>query len=89
MIAPTAPPRKSAYALNDSGKNRYKEKLQVTEVKKDPYCYSEAEMDSNPDKLPEIRWWDMLIYMTKTPTPSTMDNVNESIPFRIYLILSW
>ena len=59
--------------LSDEAKERYESKVAKVGLKIDPYKL--IRWDSNPDVIPDITWSDMMIYMTKTPSPYTGEGI--------------
>jgi len=61
--------------FSNKAKERYESKVAKVRLKIDPYEL--VWCDSNPDIIPRITWSDMIIYITKTPSPYTGEGIIE------------
>ena len=62
---------KSEYilSLDVQSRKRYESKLMSTGLCKDPYALKADAWCREPDKLPNIAWSDVIMYMVCTPSP--------------------
>ena len=57
--------------LKGTARCRYIEKLKKCGLTTDPYCMKDEVWDANPTTIPNIRQWDISVYMIHTPSPYT------------------
>lgn len=72
---------KSEYilSLNVDSRKRYESKLMSTGLCKDPYALKVDAWCREPDKLPNIAWSDVMMYMVCTPSPHTKEEIKVQL----------
>ena len=84
-------PHWSEYLQQLSGvsKKRYKEKVLLSGLKKDPYC-TDLDWEKNPEILPKLALSDVMVYMISTPSPHTGEAVkvlNEEFLVQLFIVI--
>ena len=64
--------------LSGSGKARYLQKLEICQLKRDPYCVTENELIASPASIPRVKWSDMFVYLMSTPSQHTLHEIKVS-----------
>jgi len=60
--------------LSAEAKERYVQKVAVSGLNRDPYAIESGWID-DPASAPNVQWSDLVIYMAKTPSPSTGESI--------------
>lgn len=63
--------------LSAEAKDRYEQKMTVSGLNRDPYAIVSGWID-DPASAPNVQWSDLVIYMAKTPSPSTGESIKVS-----------
>ena len=58
---------------------RYEKKVIATGLKTDPYCIER--WHECLGSLPEVKWSDMIVYLTATPSENTREAINVNVLF--------
>ena len=71
--------RKSEYfsGLSVTSRVRYEKKVIATGLKTDPYCIERWHICL--DSLPEVKWSDMIVYLTATPSENTREAIKVNV----------
>ena len=76
--------------LSADSRSRYESKVMLAGLKIDPYLIDASDWSENPDTAPNVRWSDMMLYMTSTPSPYTKEEIkvchNKNKLFFMYSI---
>ena len=62
-------------ALSGEAKSRYIAKVTSSGLESDPYAIPDELWVSQPEKVPEVSWSDMFIYMISTPSVYTKEEI--------------
>ncbi len=71
--------RRSEYflGLSREARARYERKVIGTSLILDPYVIND--WTDSPDVLPDVKWSDMMLYMTVTPSPHTREAIKVDL----------
>ena len=61
--------------LDNTGKERYRRKLEMIGSKEDPYLLPVDDWSKNKDLLPAVGFPDIYVYLINSPSPHTMESL--------------
>ena len=73
--------RKSEYfaSLSAESQRRYESKVISSGLRTDPYAIDDRHWTETPERVPDVQWSDMMLYMIATPSPYTREEIKVSM----------
>lgn len=68
-------------SLSAVSKQRYLDKVTGVGLTKDPYSIADEHWVAEPDRRPNVKWSDMFLYMFKTPSAYTKEEIKVRVLF--------